>query len=385
MKRKKVLALTMAAAMLFGSSLSAFAATGTNENTTGETVTGTGKVDYVDTTIYSVTIPTSQSIELVVDPQGLAGLTEDAAATAEDLEAYAGKITCATTPVVTNLSSVPMKVSVKLTLTGEATGVTKVEDVDDETGKANNVLLYAVPSAVDTLGDESGYVASTTGIVLSTTAADVDFILPAAEYSFVKTVSGGDSVSGGNAVSVSYELAEDETGHGTGLAFEGYVNKFADWSAYAGQGASKSIGMTAVFTFTDNIGSAAADDGEDAPFAMVEYTGTTVKPGQEPSISDITYTQGSGALEVPYTLGSGEAAKEYISDVLLTVGEFAFSKNGTYGYDDSYGEYFDIQANKIVIDEYFMNFYQPGESQLYVVYDDDPTDYAVITVTVVAP
>lgn len=377
MKKKKVLALTMAVAMLFGSSLSVFAAGGTAEDTTGETVTGEGKVDYVDTTVYSVTLPTTGTINLVVDPQGLAGLEDGDSATLEDLSEYAGKISCASTPVVTNLSSVPMKISVKLTLTGDATSVSSGDAVN--TGTDNNVLLYAVPSAVDTLGVESNYVASSTGIVMDATPAIVDFVLPAAEYSLTKTVSGSDA-------SVSYALADGETGHGTGLSFEGYVNKNADWSDYAGT-PTKQIGMTAVFTFTNTLGGAEADSTDGAPFGMVAYSGVTVEvePGDaEPSLSDVTYVAHSGTpLTIPYSLGAGESRKGEVTDFVLVLGTFVFSKNGGWSYPTTYADKFDIQAGKIVIASDFMDFFDPSESDIYIIFDDDQTDFvrAKITVT----
>lgn len=386
MKRKKLLALTMATAMIFGSSLSAVAATGTGENSTGETVTGTGDVDYVDTTVYEVVLPTNNSLTLVVDPQGLAGLEDGDSATLEDLEAYAGKISCATIPVVTNKSSVPMQIGVTLTLTGDATGVTTVDAVN--TGTGNNVLLYAVPSAVDTLGQESGYVASTTGIVLSTTAATVNFVLPAATYSLSKTVQGGGTAT------VTYALAEGETGHGTGLAFEGYVNKAADWSAYAGT-PTKNIGMTAVFTFTSTV-TATADSTDGAPFGMAAYSGTkvTVEPKvAEPTLNGVTaanaeegtftYTKGSGALTIPYTLGSGESAKGEVTDVAVIIGGYIFSKNGTWNSDTTFADAFTIGSNTVSINSETMDTFSPGETDFAIVFDDDPSDYIQITLSVV--
>lgn len=310
--KRKVLALSLAGAMVFGTTMPALAATGTDENTTGNTVTGSGDVSYVDTTVYSVTLPTTATTSLVVDPQGLTGLTNGSTATADELEAYAGKITCASTPIVTNLSSVPMKVSVKLAMTGDATPVKTVEAVNDTTTKANNVLLYAVPSAADTKGVESNYIASTTGVVLSATEATVDFILPAAEYNYKKAEDG----------TITYEVVAGETGHGSGLSFGGYVNKHADWSDYVKETDPKAIGMTAVFTFTKTIADGeAADTTEGAPYGMKAYTGdkVTVKPSNAgPGIATTTYSVTEDtAFEVVVSLGSGNLAASTVSSALL--------------------------------------------------------------------
>lgn len=389
MKRKKLLALTMAAAMIFGSSLSAVAATGTAENSTGETVTGTGDVTYVDTTVYSVTLPTSSSISLVVDPQGLAGLESGDTATSDELAVHAGTVTCASIPIVTNLSSVDMKISVALQLTGNATPVSSGDAVN--TGTDTNILLYAVPSAVDTLGQASGYVGSTTGIVMTTgTAANVDFILPAATYNFTKTVSGSD-VSGNNLYAVNFELAAGETGHGTGLKFEGLVNKNADWSAYANGG--QSIGMTAVFTFTNNLNGAEADSTEGAPFGMVAYTGdkvTVEAEDAEPTLGGfkaeddgtITYTLGSGALVIPYTLGAGESAKGAVTDVAVIIDGYIYSKNGTWSSDTSEAAAFTIGPNSVSINSETMDTFEPGDTEFAIVFDDDEEDYIQITLRI---
>lgn len=325
MQKKKMLAFALATTMILGSSMSVFAATGTGENTTGETVTGEGDVQYVDTTVYSVTLPTSATIKLQVDPQGLLGLTGDSA-TLEDLEEYAGKITCAATPGVINLSSVPMKVSVEMTLTGDATAVKSVSAVNS-TDKANNVLLYAVPSAEDIGEDAKNYVGSTTAVVLSSTAAKVDFVLPAADYNFTKTVSDGDA-------SVKYEVIEG-TGHGTALSFAGLVNKNADWSAYAGGGSS--IGMTAKFTFTSTLGGAEADSSSGAPYAMVAYTGdkVTVEPGEvAPSIAKTTYALTAGTpVTIKVNLGAGDKAATKVVYITDTPVKFDYLSKGYATYD----------------------------------------------------
>jgi len=66
---KKFLAMVMAFTMLFSMSTIAFAdptaATGT------DTTSGSGGTAYVDTEVYEVLLPTSNSWNFVLDPQGL--------------------------------------------------------------------------------------------------------------------------------------------------------------------------------------------------------------------------------------------------------------------------------------------------------------------------
>lgn len=385
MNKKKVLAMLMAAAMVFSTaiagsvefvsaegSVSGGDASVSSGNATGEsTITGEGEVDYVNTTIYKVGLPTTASISLTVDPQGLGGLANGETASAEDLAAGAGKVTCATIPAVVNAGSVDAKVSVKMKLTGQATGVTAIDAVN--TGTANNVLLYAVPSAVDT-DDAEGYTASSKGIVLSTTDATIDFILPAAAYVFSKDAGG----------TVTYVKDAEQASHGTAIKFEGLVNKNADWSTYAN--GTNSIGMEAVFSFTHTLtGADVPDDAEGAAYAMKAYTGTTVDvtpADAAPSIASAVTYSGSGDLTIPYSLGAGESGADAVTDFVFVYGGKGYSVNGSFS-STVVGGAFTINANNIVVsDAGWLSAVEAGTYTVYVVFDNDTVNYKTITLTV---
>lgn len=295
MKTKKFLSFVLATAMVLGSVMTASATGGTAEDTTGTTVTGKGDVEYVDTKVYSVTLPTTDTLALTVDPQGLTGMigTE---ATLEELDEYAGKVFMKSKPVISNRGSVTAKVTAELKLTGDATPVDSVEAVTSD--EANNIFLCAVPSKVDVSGNAANYVASETEIALTTSGVTVDFILPGADY---QVVSSGDAYD--------YKLVDPaDPGHGTALDFTGWVNKNADWSKYTGTSPEKQIGMTAKFTFTHTLAADdVADDTEGAPYGMKRFvageageaaeaapvfTASTTTPGL------ITYTNGGGELGI---------------------------------------------------------------------------------------
>lgn len=211
--------------------------------------------------IYSVVLPTIKEVDLVIDPQGIHGVIENNDSF-ENLDLYAGKISCSDVAMVTNLSSAPVKVRVSLQVTGDATAVSTREAVDMQ---GHNILLYAAPSAADTKGMEENYKVSSTGIVISEEENVVEFILPQATYRIVQNEDG----------STRKELLNEESGHGMAISFGGYVNKEADWSAYTGTSPAKKIGMTAVFSFTDVI-----EEGEIAgtqAYGMKEYTGETIE------------------------------------------------------------------------------------------------------------
>lgn len=382
MNKKSFLALIMAMTMILGTSMTAFAATGdATGGGEGNTLTGNGDVEYVDTVIYEIGLPTSTSIDLMVDPQGLANLENGETASADDLADGAGKVTCATIPAIVNNGSVDAKVSVALSLTGDATGVTTVEAVNADT--ANNVLLYAIPSAVDT-PNEDGFVASSKGIVLSSSAATIDFILPKAAYVFSKDESGV----------VTYERDGSVASHGTAIQFAGLVNKNADWSDYVKESEPSEIGMTAVFTFTHTLGEGdVADSAADAPYAMKAYTGTTVQltvPDVEPSMETAVTYSGSGDLEIPYVLGTGDAkVADAITDIAVEMDNNYYTVNGVWDYTNEHAAYFAIEEDKIVITEEWIAYYADYEQtsfKIYVIYDDnDALDenatYAEIVVT----
>lgn len=380
--KKKALALLMATTMVMGLSMTTQAATGTGENATGTTITGEGDMTYVDTTVYSVTIPTTAALDLIVDPQGLTGMDGETASSS-DLAAYAGKITCATLPVINNQSSVPMKVTVDLQMTGDATYVDAEADVEADT--SNNVLFYAVPSAVDVKGSADNFKDSATGIVMTKDAAvSLSFILPAAQYNYTKTVAEGTG-----AVTYGYAIAADETGHGTALKFGGLINKKADWTAYVAETDPKTIGMTAVFKFTSTIATEdVADSTEGAPYAMKAYTGTTVTvtPAdvQPEMVTEIAYTLGSGNLVIPYVLGTGDAkVADAITDIAFQYAGAFYSINGSWNSSADYASSFTIEEDKLVVASTWMDLLTAGETySVYVEYDDDEETYEVITVTV---
>lgn len=381
MKQKKVLALMLTGAMVLGTSMQAFAYTGNSGDATGTTITGNGEVNAVDTTVYSVTLPTTATTKLVVDPQGIMQMKSGDTATADDLAGAAGKILCESVPMITNLSSVPMKVEVAMQLSGDVTAVNTIDAVEANT--TDNVLLYAVPSAVDAKSaDATKYVASTTGIVVPKgTPASVAFILDAAEYNFEKDATTG---------ATSYKLAEAGAGHATGLKFAGFANKKADWSDYVAPqppvsgSASKSVSMSAKFTFTNNLAADdVADTAEGAPYAMKHYSGDVVSLNFGPSVANVTYSRSrGGALTVPCNLGMGDKAATKVTDaVVVGSDKKLYSANGAW--NSVKVNSVTVSDNSFTLSESWMKGMQDGESQVSVVFDNDLANYVAMKINVV--
>lgn len=361
MKRKSILALVLAAAMTMGSTLNVLAAESTaDEDTTGQTITGEGEVEYVNTKVISVTLPTTASLKLTIDPQGLSALANGATASKEDLANAAGLITGASKAVVTNCSSVPVKVSVKLKGTGNATFVTTADDVEKAPAgenKEQNVLLYALPSSVDVENSADKYVASTTGVTISTTEATVNFVLDAAQYNYSKNDDG----------KASYTLKDGETGHGTAIAFEGLVNTKADWSDYVKTESPSTIGMTAVFTYTSTLADTdVADTTEGAPYGMMAMESGTItveaKDVAPSAPKTVSFDTTNGAT-FNVNFGAGELAATKVTSIQYSTDGTTYKTFGTPA------NVYSIDDKAVTIKPAFGGFDANGKAYLKVVFD----------------
>lgn len=88
MKLKKLVAFGLAATLTVAP-VAVFADDATAP-VTGEEATVPGGVNYIDTTVYKVTLPTTTGLDFVLDPQGLSAL--DASTPAQPADADKGKI-----------------------------------------------------------------------------------------------------------------------------------------------------------------------------------------------------------------------------------------------------------------------------------------------------
>jgi hypothetical protein len=248
--KRKLIALATAALLVVGTVPSVFAAS--TAETGNTTVTGDGDVDYLNLEIFSVILPTSDSLDFTLDPQGLANLEEDVPVALADLQG--GNIIPSAPASIINNSFVKTKVIVKLKgITAAGTGgntatatfiapsstdpADAIEAVN--TGTANNVLLYAVPSAQNLVEAATAdtFVRAGKGYALSADDQELTFILDGADYTVTKN---------GDAFDVT---ADDETGHGTGILIGGYVNKKANWSNFSAASNPSTVTVQAVFSY----------------------------------------------------------------------------------------------------------------------------------------
>ena len=94
MKFKKFLAVASTATMILGSTMSVMANSPITaiSGVTSPDVNGTGDINAVNTTIYDVTVPTANTLNFIVDPQGISSLENEQSMSLEDLGANAGII-----------------------------------------------------------------------------------------------------------------------------------------------------------------------------------------------------------------------------------------------------------------------------------------------------
>ena len=226
---KKLIAIILAVMMLASFSVSALATS----------VPGTGDVYYVDLDVFDVLIPTAQSLDFTLDPQGLLGLPIGQPTPVGDLSG--GRIHSSDVARVVSESSVPAAVTIALRAyqpTGtDAEFVNTVAAVG--ANNDNNILLYAIPSAVNVYNVSTApYLASGFGHVIGTTQTNMVFVFEAADF----TVTN----QGGGVFDV--DLVPD-SGHGSAIQLGGYVNSYASWLAFSGGSPTQSVAMEALFSF----------------------------------------------------------------------------------------------------------------------------------------
>lgn len=325
--KKKIVSLMLATTLCASMSLTAFAAETAPAQKEVETE---GSVNYVDTTVYEVTLPTDGCFNFTVDPQGILSATDPTNyGEAKYPDGTAGLIVAPekSGAYINNKSSVPIKLTVEAYVAQDSDGTASSLNLLDfsqwdyvNSGIDNNMLL-----SLDITNDDMDVTTFTDGTSIETgeflnqyvfditkngkpdsdsgeKGSQITFALDKAAYEF-KNDSG-----------VTYELKAGETGDSVGMRLSGLVNTNADWKAYAGDSAEKIIVKT-VFAFNalSSEYEAAALDGrahgvlEDrtpeyyAGLAYDEESGDVTGP----VAGEMDYVVGQGALEIPFDFGTG--------------------------------------------------------------------------------
>lgn len=157
MKFKKIIAFTMAATMVLGSSLTVFAAdtnVTANSGSTPSEATGTGTNAYYDKNIMKVVVPTlSGAFDYKVDPEGavsqvkkydgveVSSVTDTTGLIFKNKDGEKFKVTNSSDPfVITNKSAIPVNVAIEYKADNTSKDITTVATKSDFSGNSDGPI-----------------------------------------------------------------------------------------------------------------------------------------------------------------------------------------------------------------------------------------------------
>lgn len=259
MKLKKLLSTTLALALalspvnVFATDLTALAADST-VSAAGSLSEGSvsGNLDYIDTVVYKVALPTTNSLSFLLDPQGLAN------ADGVSLNALTNKGAIIGTGVASanNYSSVPIVLSCKMYVSDQDTtkapsGVTFISG-NTVNESANEARLTIVPlasgnsipvSVNDGIAKKIWANGKAKPIYATSKAAanEIRFALGATDYVVVKLPDGKKVLSQNKAVGA--KISDN-----TAFCISGNVSKDADWKNLASK--TNPLKLNMIFSFS---------------------------------------------------------------------------------------------------------------------------------------
>jgi uncharacterized protein YdeI (BOF family) len=289
------------------------------------TITGGGSVVGADLKKTLVELPTSANLDFVLDPQGLvAAFKEDGGSDGEPVDL--SKITPSGTiemvsnvgAAFINMSSFPVQVEVSATLTGQAISTTSA-NVTSNT--ANNAALDIIVSAgvVDDENKTDDFAAHSTPVVaieqLGSVAQTANFALLKSEYTVTQS---------GTAPNYTYSsaLKTGEAGDGSKIQLDGTINHNANWSAYMGADATRSIGVSIVFNVFELAPAGALEDLEAVEAQMVLVANLTTNAYRllnSTGVGALAPAKASSALTFTPAVGFGPLSGLIISGNTATL------------------------------------------------------------------
>lgn len=248
MKLKKLLATTLALALAL-SPVNVFASELTAPGTSEGSVSG--NVDYLDTVVYKVALPTTQNLSFLLDPQGLA--SADGSGVSINNLTGAGKVVGKGVATAVNKSSVPIVLSCKMYLSAKdttkaPTGITLISgNASSITQSANEARITICPlasgNAIPVSVNSGSWVPAAEQPIYATSKAaanEIRFALGAADY--VVKISAN-----GSKTYVPNDAAGATVSDNTAFCISGNVAKNADWKELANT--EDPLKLNAVFSF----------------------------------------------------------------------------------------------------------------------------------------
>ncbi len=234
MKHKSLIAVA-AALTLALSSMTALAADITVSTGDSGDQSISGDVNYVNTEVYKVTLPTTTGLKFTLDPQGLLSVS-----TGDYNAEEAGKIIGEGTMTAVNQSSVAIDLTSSFYLTDTDTEALTLVDLDGTIDDSTKSLKLVV----DVSGSDDDL--AVTSVSANDPSAST-ITMNAAEYEFA--VSDGDYVYRLKAGADNKSVVD--------MTLTGAVAKDYDWNAYTGASA-KTLTLNAVFKFAKSAEQASA-------------------------------------------------------------------------------------------------------------------------------
>ncbi len=352
-KFKQLTAVALAVTMIAGSSMAVLAEEPVKEGT----VTGSGEVEgTVDTDVWNVVLPTvadgDTTYNFILDPEGLIAATnaahyqgktfeENASLFFNNVAADKTKDYSSTSDAkqIVNKSSYAVDVTVTATVTpGEGISINPDNTFANDTTPSIYLAVKDSNSKTEAVG--------TTGTTVLTATMDA-----AADGSYEIVYADG-------AYKCQLKSDVEDTAFDTySFQLTGACNKAANWSGLK----------------------------EAAPAVSVVYSVDKHADNAAPSMTNTTYN-GSGALEVPYSLGAGDDGASALTDVAFAYNGTNYSKNGVWNSDTSMAQYITIADGKVTLDAFLAEYIGQAESgteySFYMIFDDDTENFITGTVTI---
>lgn len=311
-------ALTMAMSVMAVPSMAVSA----SELSTVSDNTISGDVNYVNTTVYNVTLPTTSGLTFSLDPQGLTTLD---GGSYDDTKT--GAIVATGTMEAVNKSSVDLNLSSKFYVE-DSTGTLTLVGADgtiDDTKQQIQLIIQSDEKDGSTMEDAVAITSKS-----STAPTEYTVSMNGAEYEFKGTKSTG----------YTYEYKSGESKLKMEIA--GSVAKDYDWSAYTGSNAA-TVKLHAVFKFSDanatTSGSTGSTGSTSDSYVMtaqsdgsVAYTFVTKPSGELTAITvngtarnagAVTYT--NGVFNIPATKVSSWMGTAGTHTIVVTIGGTSYT------------------------------------------------------------
>lgn len=263
---------------------------------------------------------------------------------------------------------------------------------------------FSVQAACNTTADWTDYNANLTAgnrismdVVYTMTSAEDVVATPGDNYNattgVINLVADVAPTIGTTSYVIDAGTAEDVTvGLGSGTLAATGITSITDGGTPIDAGNYTLVGSTLTFTdtYVDTlIGAGTANVNKSLVVVFNDTAATSVTitlTATLPSANNVTYSKASAAdIVIPVDMGEGALAATAITDIVVKAADGYHSINGTFSSNKTYASSFSIDntADTVTI-KYtgWLEYYAAGAFDAYIVFDNDPTSYVKIDLTI---